>query len=59
MEYITYNAGYNIWLVEKFNSLIDWHNLEYKGSYKDCKEEANYQMEQANKSYNDDDYLIG
>jgi hypothetical protein len=57
--YIAYDAGCNIWVVEPFNKNIDWHLECYQGSKKECKEYAESEMEQANMSYNDSDYLIG
>ncbi len=42
--YISYNAGCDIWIVEDFNSKIDWHNHEFKGTKTECQKEANYQM---------------
>ena len=58
-SYIAYDAGSNIWVVEPFNKNIDWHLECYQGSKKECKEYAESEMEQANMSYNDSDYLIG
>ena len=57
--YITYDAGCNIWEVELLNKNIDWHLECYQGSKKDCEDYARSEMEQANKSYEDSDYLIG
>ena len=34
--YICYNAGSDIFEIEKFNPKIDWHNDEFKGTYSEC-----------------------
>jgi hypothetical protein len=57
--YIAYNAGCNIWEVEPFNPNIEWHKQEYQGTKEDCEKYAKGEMNQANKSYRDEDYLIG
>ena len=43
-KYITYNAGCNTWVVEPFNSNIEWHHNKYNGTYLECKKESNQQM---------------
>lgn len=35
-EYICYDAGCNIYVIEKFNPLIEWHNDEFIGTYEQC-----------------------
>ena len=49
--YITYNAGCNIWVVEPFDSKVDWHKDEYQGTYAECKKEADYQMNNVGKPH--------
>ena len=58
-NYIAYNGGCSIWVTEKFNNAIDWHNSEFKGTKEECENICQYEIEMANKSYNDNDYLIG
>ena len=49
--YITFNSGCNIWEVEQFDSTIEWHKNEFKGSYKECKKKANLEMYGSNKPH--------
>ena len=52
--YITYNAGrphYPLWEVERFDSSIDWHRDEFRGTYAECKKEAHYQMREAGRPH--------
>lgn len=58
-NYIAYNGGCNIWVTEKFDNSIDWHKGEFQGTKEECNDICNEEMRQANKSYNDNDYLIG
>tara|TARA_R110002167_G_scaffold81296_5_gene222704 strand:- start:2391 stop:2600 length:210 start_codon:yes stop_codon:yes gene_type:complete len=55
-SFITYNAGENIWEVEPFNSKIEWHNNEFKGSYEDCIEESERQMTSRKPHYANAEY---
>lgn len=41
--YICYNAGSDIYLIEKFNPSIDWHKNEFQGTHKECIEEKQRQ----------------
>jgi len=40
--YIAYDAG-NMWIVERYNSTVNWHTEEYQGSKAECEREAHYQ----------------
>ncbi len=57
--YIVYDAGCYIWVVEPFDASIEWHKDEFQGTKEDCEMYAKDEMYQANKSYRDEDYLIG
>ena len=47
VEYICYNAGCDIYVVEKFNESIDWHKDEFIGTYEECVAEKQEQEEAA------------
>ena len=49
--YIVFDAGCNIWEVKRFNPAIDWHNEQFKGTYKECTDEASRQMEPSKPHY--------
>ena len=51
--FIAYNAGCDIWELEPFNPSIEWHNKEYIGTYKECKNECKTQMEPRSGHYSD------
>jgi len=42
--FITYNAGENIWSIEPFDSKIDWHHKEFRGTFSECRQEADSKM---------------
>ena len=57
MEYITYDAGCGIWVVEPFNPKIEWHKSEYTGTKKECEREAKWNMDnQPSPHYPDAEY---
>jgi hypothetical protein len=46
VTYICYDAGCDIYEVEKFDPLIDWHKNEFKGTFNECiKEKENREHE--------------
>jgi hypothetical protein len=45
--YICYNAGCDIYVIEKFNPSIDWHKNEFQGTYLECLKEKESQEQSA------------
>jgi len=45
--YICYNAGCDIYEIEKFNQSIDWHKKEFQGTYAECLKEKERQEQDA------------
>lgn len=39
--YILYDSGCDIWLIEKYNPLISWHDFQYKALLEDCIDKKN------------------
>ena len=44
IEFIAYDAGCGIWEIEPFDSSVDWHSNEYRGTKKECNAECGSQM---------------
>ena len=38
-QFICYNAGCDIFEIEAYNAKIEWHQNEFRGSYKECEKE--------------------
>ena len=55
-QYIAYDAGSNIWEVEKYNESVDWHKDQYTGTKKECEAEAQRQMNTDYRHYPDAPY---
>ena len=46
-DFICYNAGCDIWNIERFDNSIEWHKNEYRSTYDECVIEKAYNEKRA------------